>query len=490
VDRHPAGAVIRRIPIPVWVALVAFVNAVCWSVITPPFQVVDEPAHFAYVKQLAETGELPHSGQGSISSEEFMAMRDLRYAPLLEEPASRAVASNVEQRHLESDLKRAARQPRTGSASAGVATSEPPLYYAIEAIPYLAAYHSTLLVRLQLMRLVSALFAGLAALFTYLFVREALPGERWPWAIAGLCVALFPLLGFMSGAVNPESMLYAVSAALFFLLARAFRRGLSTRLSLLLGATIVAGLLTKLNFVGVLPGCAVGIVVLAARRARTDRRGALACFALVLLIAASPFMVALAAGLLGPETVLDQVTSGLSGFARHGSLFAKIEYMWQLYLPRLPGMRSDFPGIFTTRQIWFDGFVGIYGWSNVFFPVWVYTLALAPGLAVVCLCAKAIFDRRAILRARGVEFLVYALMAFGVMAMIAIVSYSRFPTVTAEYGWTRYLLPLLALLGALLALAARGAGRRWGPAVGALLVVLMFSHDIFSQLLVVARYYG
>ena len=47
-----------------------------------------------------------------------------------------------------------------------------------------------------------------------------------------------------------------------------------------------------------------------------------------------------------------------------------------------------------------------------------------------------------------------------------------------------------AALGAALALAARGAGRRWGPAVGALIVVLFLAHDIFSQLLVASRFYG
>jgi hypothetical protein len=41
-----------------------------------------------------------------------------------------------------------------------------------------------------------------------------------------------------------------------------------------------------------------------------------------------------------------------------------------------------------------------------------------------------------------------------------------------------------------LALAARGAGRRRGPAAGALIVVLFFAHDVFSRLLVVARFYG
>jgi hypothetical protein len=57
------------------------------------------------------------------------------------------------------------------------------------------------------------------------------------------------------------------------------------------------------------------------------------------------------------------------------------------------------------------------------------------------------------------------------------------------YAQPRYLLPMLALFGAALALAARGA-RRWGPAIGCLLVVLVLAQDLFSQLQVISRFYG
>ena len=49
------------------------------------------------------------------------------------------------------------------------------------------------------MRLLSALMAGVTALFTFLFVREALPGAPWAWTVGGLGAALAPLLGFISG---------------------------------------------------------------------------------------------------------------------------------------------------------------------------------------------------------------------------------------------------------------------------------------------------
>jgi hypothetical protein len=69
-------------------------------------------------------------------------------------------------------------------------------------------------------------------------------------------------------------------------------------------------------------------------------------------------------------------------------------------------------------------------------------------------------------------------------------SYHGFPGANAEFAEARYMLPLIALLGVVVALAARGAGRRWGQSVGVLLVILFLAHDVFSQLLEVARFYG
>jgi hypothetical protein len=81
-------------------------------------------------------------------------------------------------------------------------------------------------------------------------------------------------------------------------------------------------------------------------------------------------------------------------------------------------------------------------------------------------------------------------MSVGVLALVGAASYLSLPVKSAEYADPRYLLPMIALWGAVLALAARGAGRGWGPPVGALLVVLLLTHDIFSQLQTIARYYG
>jgi len=77
------------------------------------------------------------------------------------------------------------------------------------------------------------------------------------------------------------------------------------------------------------------------------------------------------------------------------------------------------------------------------------------------------------------------------MVLVGAQSYVSDVVDSFEPLWApRYLLPMLGLWGLVVALAARGAGRRWGPVVGTLLIVLLFAHDLFSQLQVIARYYG
>jgi hypothetical protein len=485
-----AGAVhgLRRAPGAAWICmLVAFLSAACWSFITPPFQVPDEPAHFAYVQQLAETGRLPTSSAETYSPEEMAALQSLRQEEVKQSPQTLAISSPGQQRALQRAI--AAPLSRAGTGNAGVAASEPPLYYALETIPYALGGGGTLLDRLELMRLLSALMAGVTALFTFLFVREALPGARWAWIVGGLGVALVPLLGFTSGGVTPDAMLFAVSAALFYCLARAFRRGLTRRSACAIGAVIAVGLLTKLNFLGLLPGAILGLVLLARAASRTSGRRSYRWLALGLAVAASPAAAFALVNAISGHPTLNLISAAI-GVSHHGSILGEISYIWQFYLPRLPVMAPDFPGFSTTRGIWFDGYVGLYGWLDTAFPGWLYDAALLPAALIAALCARALVIDRAALADRAGELLVFATIGVGVLLLVGADSYQDFPEHAAEYGQARYLLPLLPLLGAVLALAARGAGRRWGPPAGALILLLLFGHDLFSQLQTIARYYG
>jgi hypothetical protein len=479
------------VPAAAWAcACVAFLSAASWSILTPPFQAPDEPSHFAYAQILAETGALPQLGASAYSPEESAVLTDLNMRTVRYNPAIQTISSDAQQQRLRRDQDRPLSRDGLG---AGVATSEPPLYYALQTIPYLLGGGGTLLERLELMRLLSALLAGLAALFAFLFLREALPAVPWAWTVGGLCMALAPLVGFMSGVVNPDAMLCAVSAALFYCLARGFRRGLTPRLAVAIGVVTACGLMTKLNFVGLVPGLVLALALMARRTARLQRGGSpYRSLALALAIGAAPTCTyVLAVALSNDSPALEAFSQGVSGTRSHpGSPLDELSYIWQFYLPRLPGMTDYFPGISTIRQVWFNKAVGMYGWLDTTFPNWVYTAALIPAGAIAALCARELVRVRPALRVRAGELIAYATIGGGLLMLVGADSYTESAIYTGAFSEPRYLLPLAVLFAAILALAARGAGRRWGPAVGALIVMLILAHDIFSQLLVVGRYYG
>jgi 4-amino-4-deoxy-L-arabinose transferase-like glycosyltransferase len=340
------------------------------------------------------------------------------------------------------------------------------------------------------MRIFDALLGALTVLLVFAFIREVLPGVPWAATVGALCIALQPLFGFMSGTLSPEVMLYAVSAALFLCLARAFRRGLSRRGAIVLGILIAVGFLTKLTFAGVAFGVFVGLIALGVRELRSHNRSALAPPAIAAGIGIAPVaLYALVNSLSGKQSF--GYASTLGGVLASTRVFNAVSYIWELYLPRLPGMVHYFNGVFTSRDIWFDRFVGLYGWLDTQFPSWVENLALILASAMALLCVRALIVGRRAVRARWLELVAYAAIAFGLLVMVGAASYSSDALEHREaYVDPRYLLALLPLLGVAVTLAVRGAGRRWAPIVGAMAVVAFLSHDIFSQLQEIARYYG
>ncbi len=397
---------------------------------------------------MAETGRLPHSPRDLFSGEETVILRDLRQRAVEWHSEVGTISSPAARRRLGEDL--ALPFNRSDTRGAGVAASQPPLYYALETVPYRLAYSGNLLDRLEAMRLLSALFAGLSALFVFLFVREALPRAPWAWTVAGLSAAFLPLLGATSGAVTPDALLCAVSAALFFALARAFRRGLSWGNAAAIGVLIALGFLSKLNFVGLAPGAFLGLFVLALRgRPRAGAPAdpdpgadpdpadpsapdadpasgrparAFGPLALGLALALSPGCLYVLDNLLFHHHALGLVTVALQGLRRQ-SIVEELAYTWQLYLPRLPGMSAWFPGLSTLRDVWFNRTVGLYGWLDTTFPVWVYNLALIPATLLALLCLRSLLARHRALRARLSEILVYLSMTIGLLLLIGLDSH-------------------------------------------------------------------
>ena len=408
---------LRRVPRAAWIcALIACLNAVCWSVITPPFQAPDEPSHFAYVQQLAETAH-PADDQGA----ELLPGGGNRAAG----PASVGsplAPGSPPHRHAGRTATPAARpvQPlrRTGEGGAGVASSQPPLYYALQAIPYGLGSGGTLLDRLELMRLLSALMAGLTALFVYLFLREALPGVAWAWTVGGSGVALAPLLGFMSGVVNPDAMLIAVSAA--DLLSPG--EGVPPRPDAPAGNRARCGDRGRAAHEAQLHRAPAG------DHARLDRahapRGAdLPTHRLSLSGARGGDRREPGLRVHRRQSALESPGAGRA-LERHPP-----DERTRLGVPRgqlhlavlpaaAPGDGPRLPGLSATRQIWFDRSVGLYGWLDTPLPVWVQNLALIPAIAIAILAVRELVAVRPTLRRRLVEVVVYAVIGAGVLVLV------------------------------------------------------------------------
>jgi hypothetical protein len=491
-----ARASLRRVPRTAWVcALIALLNAGAWSFLTPPFQAPDELDHFAYVQLLAETGKPPSKPSFGFSEEERVALAQLKQQGHLA-TSHIGVWSTAEQQSLERLLD--ARPSRAGSGAAGTAAAQPPLYYALETIPYSIARGGSLLERMTLMRLLSALLAAVTAFFAYLFVREALPGVRWAWTVAGLATALQPMLGYISGSINADALLFPTSAALLYCIARGFRRELTPALAVAIGAAVAIGVLTKLTFAALLPAVAIALVGMAIRQEPDSKLRALRLPGIAVGVALVPilFEAWLSATAWDRDRLGGPITGATafgSASGKGGSLLDKLNYVWQFYLPRLPGTADTLPGEWSTRDGWAYSFVGQFGYTGSKPPRWVLEPVLLAAVAAIALSVRALIQGQEKLRARALEFAVYGLMVVGIAVGIAVAAYGAEQSLRQGGGYlfqARYFFPLAALMAGVVALAARGAGRRVGPAIGAAIVMLVLAHNLLSQVTALAHWYG
>jgi hypothetical protein len=470
---------------------VAIAAAGGWALTTPAGHVPDEPQHVAYAQYLAATGKLPRAVPGGVfSPEEGTLFAAVNFNNVAGNATGRPPWTAREDRAIDAAL--AAGPGRRPDGAGTNATNNPPLYYGLQAVPLTVASGGDFLDRLLAMRILSVLLAGLAAAFAFLFLRELLPGTPWAWPAGALALAVQPLVGFISGGVNNDAGLLASGTAILWLVARAFRRGLDWPTAIGLGAAFGLGVVTKATVAALAPGLVVALAVLLQRAARgEERQRVLRLAGIAFAVAAAP--VVLYVVLNG--TVWDRPlwSNGVPGSesatgGRPAQPKEFLGYLWQFYLPRLPFLADQQVGL-PLFNVWFKGIVGRYGWLDTTFPEWVYTAALFVFALPVALAGRALWrGRRALSRRRG-EVLAYAALMGGLLLVIAWSGYSGRLSNGFIFEQARYLFPLAGMYAALIALAARGAGRRWGPAVGATLVVLAGGHALLSVLLVVDRFY-
>ncbi|MDP8977692.1 MAG: DUF2142 domain-containing protein [Actinomycetota bacterium] len=468
-------------------AALAVFNAVVWALVTPPLQVPDERSHLSYAQFLAESGRPPRPVTPVPDrGEQHFLLEGLPFS--LDQ---RPTWSSAEDRRVRRELNRP--RPPIEESAVKNAVTYPPLYYVYEAVPAAVGSSLSLLDRLYLMRVVSAMLAGVTVASAFLFLRELLPGTPWAWTVGGLVVGFHPLLGAISGGVNNDAMVYAAGAVVLLVIARCFRLGLTRRRGVALGAAAAAGVLVKATMVGLLPGAALGVLVLCWRSrgdARSSaRQGALAAGSLLAGVTAGW----LALDVLVFDRPLAAATGGMVSGAveRATTLRGQLSYLWQFFLPRLPFMVDAFPGYpeYPVWDVYLQGFVGRFGWFQYGFPLWVNLLGLAVLVVVAGFAGVELARCREALRRRWPELAVYATMLAGTLLLVAVTGYRYREASGFNFEQPRYLFTLLPLYGAVVALAARGVGRRWGQTAGAVLVTVAAWHSLFSMLLTINRYY-
>jgi predicted membrane protein DUF2142 len=487
---------VRALPLALWVCVgVGLMNGFAWAILTPSFQGPDELVHTGYAQYLAETGRVPRPvGKGLYfrPSPDLLAAVDgvpfsVTGNPNWSASADRALKKNLEQR-----------RSRESEGGAGYAVNNPPLYYVLEAVPYLAASGGSSLDQLFAMRVLSVLLGGLTVALVFLFLREFLPRTPWAWTVGALAVAFQPVFGFVTGSVNNDSLLWPICAATFLALARGFRHGLTLKRGAAIGVLVAAGVLTKGSMFGLVPGIGLALLLMIWRAPRAQRRRAL----LAAGVAAAVALIPTVGWIVANDALFSRPSSTTSsGFLAAGGTYQWREfasYLWQFYLPRLPFMTDQFPSTapgfpgypdYPLWETYFQGLVGRFGWFQYGFPEWANVGALGIWLAILGVFGRALWVCRKAVRRRWPELVTYLALAAGVLLLVAVAGYRYRIDNHVNFEQTRYLFPLLALYGGLVAIAAARGARRLGPVLGALLVVLAFGQNLFAAVVTTERYY-
>ena len=183
----------------------------------------DEPAHFIYIRCIAQDFRLPEISHRITPTEDFRATHQAQHAPL---------------------------------------------YYALAAIPFfvlerLGAGGETIW---RAMRLFTIILGLGWVYFTYRLANEFFGGEYGLTLAATGVVAFLPIATYMSGVINNDVLVAALfTCALWMILAGIRRNGFSRKAAVWLGAVMGLAILTKAQGLTLVPTLLIAALVIARR---------------------------------------------------------------------------------------------------------------------------------------------------------------------------------------------------------------------------------
>ncbi len=459
----------------------SLVLALAWTVLTPTFQAPDEQTHFSYTQYLAETLHLPGDETKPVYSTEHAKAA----AAVGSDQLAAVLAARPEwsPQAYESWRSTQSKDPRDDGGGPTSASSYPPLAYMWQAAGYRIASSGDFFDRLFAARLFAALWLPVTVLATWLLAGELFGRRRLLQLAAAAVPALLPMVAFITGAVNPDGMLFALWTLALWLGVRWLRE--AGRLWDGAAFVLVVGLacLTKTTSYALLPAAIVALVIGLHRRRALPGVRRLRGAALVLL----PLGLTVGLWVLLTTVSLDRPPAEqLTDAARAspGTDWRELgSYLWQFYLPRLPFM-ADLHSNLPLYQVWIKQGWGAFGWLEIRFPENVYR-ALALLTAAIGVAAAARLWRAR----RGIDWGIAAFLALTVAGLLGGLHWTDFHEPTG-FMQGRYAFPLIGLVGCAVAAAVDLLPERRRASGVAVVLGGLFAFHLCSFALVAVRFYA
>lgn len=186
-----------------------------YAVQTPRWQTPDEPAHFNYVKYVAENARLPVLQVGDFPAQYLEEIKAARFPPQM----------SIDSIRYESH--------------------QPPLYYALAAIVYRLSAGLGFAGQFLALRWFSVLLGAALLVVIYRLVREVFPEDPFVPLAATALVACVPMHLALTAAINNDTLAELLLALVLWQSVRVLRDGLSTRRAIGIGVLLGLAGLTK-----------------------------------------------------------------------------------------------------------------------------------------------------------------------------------------------------------------------------------------------------
>jgi 4-amino-4-deoxy-L-arabinose transferase-like glycosyltransferase len=470
--------------------VVSLLLSVTWAAIVPAFQAPDEQYHFAYVQSLAERQALPGDPtRPNFSTQMLQAMAAVNSDQVAAQIRVKPEWSDRVERSWEQSRARA---PRDDGGGPIQAAGYPPVAYAWMGIGYGAASGGTMFDALLGARLMSALWLPITVLGVWLLAGEIFGRRRLLQTAAAAVPALAPMVAFITSAVNPDGMLFALWSLALWLGVRAIKRAVPLREAVAFFTLVGLACVVKTLSLALLPAAVlVALIGLRAHRRNVAHLLGLAAAAVLPLVLTLGTWILVARAADRPAAGLATQVTQTASAGTGSSAREFLSYLWQFYLPKTP-IQNPYPFPSGSRlpviDIWMTYGWAAFGWLEVKFSAWVYWILATLTTAIALAASVALFRARRQLDLRVTAFLAVVFVAL--VAGLHWTDYKELERGAPGFMQTRYLFPIIGLFGLALAgaLSLVPVGRR--PVAVAATVASLFAFHVLSLGLVLERFYA